>query len=71
MSNAAVDKKNNKTKKLMRFTSFFLVISHRFHNDECVSPDLALSNSIMQSIQESWHYYTDIIYFFGIYEKQD
>jgi len=52
MSNAAIDKKNNKTKKLIRLTSiFFVVISHRFHNDECVSHVLALSNSIMQSFQ--------------------
>jgi len=76
MSNAIIDKKNNKTKKLIRFTSvfFFVAISHRFRNNECVSHDLALSNSSLQSfqsIQESWHYYIDIIYFFGIFERQN
>jgi hypothetical protein len=58
MSNATIDKKNNKTKKLMRLTSifFWVDISYRFHNDECVSHDPPPSNSIMesfQSIQES------------------
>lgn len=40
-----------------------------FHDHECVSHNvLALLNSIMQSFQsirESWHYYINIIYFFG------
>ena len=41
---------------------------------EWVSHDLALSNSTMKSfqpIQESWHYYIDVIYFFGTFQRQD
>jgi len=41
---------------------------------ECVSHDLALSNSTMQSfksIQKSGHYYIDVIYFFETFERQD
>jgi len=40
---------------------------------ECVSHDLTLSNLTMQlfqSIQESWHYYIDIIYFFETFERR-
>lgn len=38
------------------------MISHQFHNDKCVSHDLTLSNSNLQSfqsIQKSLHYYID------------
>jgi len=76
MSNVAIDKKkNNKTKtKKLSGPHDPKCVSHRFHDHECILHVLALLNSIMESfqlVQESWHHYIDIIYFFGTFERHD
>ncbi|RHN56381.1 hypothetical protein MtrunA17_Chr5g0428891 [Medicago truncatula] len=51
MSNAAIDKKNNNKQKKQSEPHDPKSGSYWFHNHECVTHDIALSTSIMQSFQ--------------------